>query len=461
MSSREPIKVPASFRDPSGFVFRLGNLFYRQVNQSYAKEYDLLMNSGLFKKLVGKGLIINHKEINNISSDDSAYKTLLPEQIPFLSYPYEWSFSQLKDAALLTLEIQDIAIAHGMILKDASAYNIQFISGRPIFIDTLSFDFYKEGEPWVAYRQFCQHFLAPLALMSHTDLRFGKSSQIFLDGIPLDLAAHLLPSKTRFSLGLGIHIHLHARSQQKYTDPSIIKKQKKQLHKNQLLGIMASLKSTTLALDLPKQKTIWGKYYDDTNYTRRAFESKKKIISRWISKIRPKSVWDAGANDGTFSRLASSKKILTLATDIDELAIEKAYRQNKEKDDKYLLPLIIDLTNPSPAIGWRNKERASFLERNSFDLSMCLAFIHHLAIANNLPLSYICDLFHQCAKNIIIEFVPKEDSNTKRLLASREDIFPNYTQEDFEVEFSKRFKILQRTKIPGSKRIMYLMKGKG
>jgi len=236
---------------------------------------------------------------------------------------------------------------------------------------------------------------------------------------------------------------------------------KKQLHKNQLVGIMASLKSTTLALDLPKQKTIWGKYYDDTNYTRRAFESKKKIISRWISKIRPKSVWDAGANDGTFSRLASSKKILTLATDIDELAIEKAYRQNKEKDDKYLLPLIIDLTNPSPAIGWRNKERASFLERNSFDLSMCLAFIHHLAIANNLPLSYICDLFHQCAKNIIIEFVPKEDSNTKRLLASREDIFPNYTQEDFEVEFSKRFKILQRTKIPGSKRIMYLMKGKG
>lgn len=414
------------------------------------------MSSGLFGELLNKGLIVSHKEVGKEDFKD-AYKVLLPEQIPFLSYPYEWSFSQLKDAALTTCEIQKIALSYGMTLKDASAYNVQFLRGKPVLIDTLSFGIYKEGEPWVAYKQFCQHFLAPLALMSKTDLRLSKLLEIYIDGIPLDLASRLLPYKTKLSLGLGIHLHFHAKGQQKYTDPTVIKKQRRGVSKNQLLGIVSSLQSTTAALSLPRQKTVWGEYYDDTNYSKGAFHAKQKIISGWIDKIKPKSVWDAGANDGTFSRLASVKEIPTVASDIDELAIERSYLTVKKNDEEFLLPMIVDLTNPSPSIGWKNEERPAFLDRCSFDLSMCLAFIHHLAIANNLPLSYIAELFAKTSKNLIIEFVPKQDSNTKRLLASREDIFPAYTVEGFEKEFSKQFKILEKVKIPGSTRIMYLM----
>jgi len=250
-------KVPASFRDPSGFVFRSKSVFYRQINKSYAKEYDHFVKSGLFKKLINKKMLLDHKEVKNIKTDNLAYKTILPIQIPFWSYPYEWSFSQLKDAAVLTLEIQNIALAHKMILKDASAYNIQFMQGHPILIDTLSFDFYKEGEPWVAYRQFCQHFLAPLALMSYVDLRFGKLSQIYLDGIPLDLAARLLPQKTKLSLGLGVHLHLHARYQKKFANQGAVNINRR-FNKNQLLGILSSLKKLILSLKLPKQMTVWA-----------------------------------------------------------------------------------------------------------------------------------------------------------------------------------------------------------
>lgn len=457
LGSQNPDKISSSFRDPSGFVFRSGSYVYRQINSSYSKEYDKLMSSGLYDELAEKGLMLRHKETSEKGTPGS-YKVILPEQVPFLSYAYEWSFSQLKDAALLTLEIEKTALSYDMTLKDASAYNIQFLRGKPVLIDTLSFDFYKEGEPWVAYKQFCQHFLAPLALMSKTDLRLNKLLEIYLDGIPLDLASRLLPSKTRWTLGLGIHLHYHAKGQQKYTDPNVLKKQKGHLGKNQLLGIISSLNSTVASLHLPKQKTVWGEYYDDTNYSKKAFEQKKQIISRWIMNLKPKTVWDAGGNDGTFSRLTSDKKIPTISSDIDELAIESSYLKTKENGEEKLLPLIVDLTNPSPSIGWENKERTSFLSRCDFDLTMCLAFIHHLAIANNLPLGYIADVFAKTSKYLIIEFVPKQDSNTRRLLASRVDIFPDYTIEGFEKEFSRYFKIIKKTKISGSHRIMYLMK---
>ncbi|WP_298002565.1 hypothetical protein [Anaerolinea sp.] len=205
----------ASFRDPSGFVFRRGGRLYRQVNSIYAREYDHLMRSGLYQRLIDRGWLIPHQEVNEDPLDPSTcYRVIEPEAIPFISYPYEWCFSQLKDAALLTLAIQKEALQAGMILKDASAYNIQFHRGKPILMDTLSFALYEESAPWVAYRQFCQHFLAPLALMSRVDLRFGRLSTLYMDGIPLDFASRLLPFSTRFDFGLVSHLHLHAQAQQ-------------------------------------------------------------------------------------------------------------------------------------------------------------------------------------------------------------------------------------------------------
>lgn len=461
MESSNNSPVVSSFRDPSGFVFQKDNIFYRQVNKSYRENYDLLFSSGLFDLLVKDKMLINHKEANLPVLSESGYKIIEPDQLKFISYPYEWCFSQLKDAALLTLKIQFAAIEHGMSLKDASAYNIQFVDGQPILIDTLSFEKYDSDQPWIAYRQFCQHFLAPLALMSLVDLRLGTLSQQYLDGIPLDLASKLLPAKSKFSIGLASHIHLHARSLKKYsaTDENTSKREF-HLDKNRLLAILNSLESTTNSLQLPKQVTEWGDYYDNTNYSSTGFKHKKEIISKWIQEIKPKSTWDAGANDGSFSRLAAKNKIFTIATDIDPLAIEYGYQKMIEEKEKFLLPLILDFTNPSPAIGWSNHERPSFLERGNFDLTLCLAFIHHLAISNNLPFAKIAKLFGQHTNHLIIEFVPKEDSNTQRLLSCREDIFPDYTTAGFEKSFCEYFQIKEKIPVRESKRMLYLMSKK-
>jgi ribosomal protein L11 methylase PrmA len=454
--------IESSFRDPSGFIFKKDNILYRQINKSYKNDYDFLINSGLFSKLVEKKYLINHKEVKLKSGDQLAYKIIQPEFIPFVSYPYEWSFSQLKDAALLTLKIQKTALKFGMSLKDATAYNIQFVKSHPILIDTLSFEKYEIGKPWIAYKQFCQHFLAPLALMSFKDLNFGKLSSLWIDGIPLDLTAKNLPFRAKLSPGILFNIFMHASSQSKHAGDTISenKNPKPLLNKNQLLAIIENLESTVQSLKIPRQKTIWEDYYDNTNYTKIAYKNKIEIISQWLKKIKPTSVWDMGGNDGTFGRLASAQKISTLVSDFDPLAIEKAYLKSKEIKDEYMLPLIIDLINPSPAIGWENQERMSFLDRANFDLTLCLALVHHLALTNNLPLSYISKMLFNHTKKLIIEFIPKTDSNVKLLLSRRTDIFENYNQESFEKEFQNYFRIIERKKIKGSERILYLMERK-
>ncbi len=209
-------QISSSFRDPSGFVFFENDILYRQVNKSYQREYDLLTKSGLYKTLVEKKLLIQHevvKPAEMLLQDNNAYCIVRPEPIRFISYPYEWSFLQLKDAALATLTIMRESLEKNMILKDASAYNLQFHKGSWVLIDTLSFEAYQEGLPWIAYRQFCQHFLVPLALMAYADYKMGLLSRLFIDGVPLDMASKLLPAKTKWKFGLLTHIHIHANSQ--------------------------------------------------------------------------------------------------------------------------------------------------------------------------------------------------------------------------------------------------------
>ena len=296
--------------------------------------------------------------------------------------------------------------------------------------------------------------------MAKRDLRLGTLSTQHLDGVPLDLAAKLLPSDTKYSLGLAAHIHLHARSQLRNADTHTPKatSSKPRISKMNLIALVGSLENTIKNLSLPPQKTEWGEYYSDTNYSSEAAMNKKKIIEGWLKKIKPKSIWDAGANDATFSRLGSQAGIPTLATDIDPIAIEHAYQQAKKGGDTHLLPLIIDLTNPSPAIGWGNTERDSFLSRTHVDVTLALAFIHHLCIANNLPLERVAQLFAEHSEYLIIEFVPKEDSNAQRLLAAREDIFPTYTKAGFEKAFEQFFTRVEKKSVGESLRTLYLLK---
>ena len=455
-------REPASFRDPSGFLFWKDGKLYRQVNQRYQTNYELLIGSGLYGDLVDAKLLIPHQEVDiEPAVPDRAYRTILPEIIPFISYPYEWSFSQLQDAALTTLTIQERALDAGMSLKDASAYNIQFYQGKPLLIDTLSFEEYQTGKPWVAYRQFCQHFLAPLALMSFTDIRLSQLLRIYIDGIPLDLASELLPWRTRFNFPLLTHIHFHASAQKRFAgEPIDPAAPRQKMSKLGLMGIISSLKTAIMNLKWDPEGTSWVDYDRIHTYGADSWDHKKQLISSHLDQIQPSTVWDLGANTGEFSRIASQRRIPTLAFDIDPGAVERNYRQCREEGDQYLLPLLLDITNPSPSLGWFSRERQSFLDRGPTDLILALALIHHLAITNNVPLELIAQFFSELGTWLVIEFVPKEDSQTQKLLSSREDIFHDYNQQKFEESFSTRFNILDSTTINGTDRVLYLMRRK-
>jgi hypothetical protein len=454
----------ASFRDPSGFLFTRQGVLYRQVNQEYKEHYDALMSSKLYSKLVDAGLLIPHDEVD-IEPEETAlaYKVIKPELLEFISYPYEWSFSQLKDAALATLAIQKLALEAGMVLKDASMYNIQYHNGKPVLIDTLSFEIYREGEPWVAYRQFCQHFLAPLALMAYTDVRLSQLLRVYIDGIPLDLAARLLPRRTRYGLGLATHIHLHAAAQKRYADKSTAKVgATRKMSMVSFMGLMDSLESTTKKLSWMPSGTEWGDYYtaSSSHYSASAFEHKKQVVSQFLERIHPAITWDLGANTGEFSQLASKLGSYTVAFDIDPAAVEQNYLQSKEKSEGQMLPLVMDFTNPSPALGWHNRERHSLLERGPAQALLALALIHHLAISNNVPLPLLAEYLHDLGNWLVIEWVPKEDSQVQKLLASRQDIFTGYHQEGFEQAFGAFFTIHEKVPVQDSPRILYLMERK-
>jgi hypothetical protein len=449
--------VPSSFKDPSGYVFTHKGNIYRQVDESYKKNYESLMQTGLYKELIDREFLVKHEEVAIVTlSLLGTYKIIKPELIPFISYPYEWSFNQFKDAALLTLEIQKIALKYDMSLKDASAYNIQFYNGKPVFIDTLSFERYVNGKPWVAYRQFCQHFFAPLALMSLLDVRLNRLMQIYIDGIPLDLASALLPVYLRFKTSIFSHIFLQAQAEAYIGTRQI---QTKNLHLShiQFLAFLDNLESSIKKLRLKKKASEWADYYDKTNYTVEGFESKKKIVIDFLNEIKPSEVWDLGANNGLFSRLASDNGIFTVAFDMDPIAVNTNYLETIKNNEKNLLPLIIDLANPSPSMGWDLQEKMSLIERGPVDTVLALALIHHLVISNNLPYKNIAEFFSKIGNSLIIEFVPKHDSKVKQLLSTREDIFNEYNQESFEREFSHYFRIIRREKIKFSERIMYLM----
>jgi len=453
---------PGSFRDPSGVVFWRGGKLYRQVSACYREQYSALMSSGLYDTLVKQKLLIAHRETDEQGIDKAAFKVLEPERVPLISYPYEWCFGQLKDAALATLRVHRLALEQGMILKDASAYNMQFVRGNAVLIDTLSFDFYKEGEPWVAYGQFCRHFLAPLFLMAHTDVRLSQLLRIYIDGIPLDLASKLLGKKGGFAA--KAHIHWHARSVTQHGQAgqeANSSERRTFISKFQMTAMIDSLIRIVEKLQLPGVQTEWSDYYARTNYSDMAADSKKEIVGAYLQKLSPAVTWDFGANDGTYSRLAlAGEQSFVVAFDIDPIAVERNHAQVRRSGEN-LLPLLLDLTNPSPAIGFANRERGTLDTRQKPDCILMLAVVHHLAISNNLPLGMIAKWLASLCDHLVIEFVPKSDSQTKVLLATRDDIFPGYTEQGFEAAFETAFDIVEKKLVAGSGRILYLLKNSG
>jgi hypothetical protein len=452
--------IPASFRDPSGFVFLRDGVLHRRVNRRYERHWTALHESGLFAELVRRGLLVGHEQVERFDAGE-ALATLRPDLVPCVSYPYEWCFSQLRDAALATLEIQRTALRHGMTLKDASAFNVQFRAGRPVWIDTLSFEVYQEGRPWLPYRQFCEHFLAPLALIAHRDARLARLLSVHLDGIPLDLARRLLPARAWWSPLLLAHVRLHARYQRRYRDrPEAVARARK-VGRSALEGLIASLRTAVRRLAWEPEAGAWLAYAEGDSYGPRAAEHKRASVARLLARSAPRVVLDLGANTGEYSRIACAQGAFAVACDADAACVERCYRELRDRGETRLLPLVLDLANPSPALGWAGRERATLAQRLRPDALLALALVHHLAIAGNVPLPRIAAWFAELAPHAIVEFVPKSDPKVARLLASREDVFDDYTREGFERAFAAHFAIEAREPIPESERTLYALRRPG
>jgi len=456
-------RVGGSFRDPSGFLFVRDGTVYRQINPAGAENYDRFIASGLYATLSARRQLLTHEEVDLGAADPAADRIIRPAQIPFISYPYEWSFGQLKAAALLTLAIQRTALDHGQVLRDASAYNIQFLGSTPVFIDTLSFGAYHEGEPWVGYQQFCKHFLAPLALMAKVDVSLSQLLRVHIDGVPLALACKLLPRSTKLSFPLLTHLHLHARSTRKWanagacSEAAVQRLRRGRVSRNAMIGIIDSLEHGINGLEWTPTGTEWSDYHANTNYTQASHEHKGQLVARFVAQTGAKVVWDLGANTGRFSTIAADCGAMVYSFDIDPAAVERNWRSVVASNEARILPLLQDFTNPSPAIGWDLDERRSLLDRANADLVMALALIHHLAIANNVPLGRIARFLQRLGRHLVVEFVPKEDSQVRRLLATREDIFPEYHLDGFEQAFAPYFRVIERLPLRESVRTLYLV----
>ncbi|MBW3612362.1 MAG: SAM-dependent methyltransferase [Chloroflexi bacterium] len=419
----------------------------------------------MYGPLVRDRLVVEHEDAPvDAAVGSDAVAVIRPRRIGFISYPYEWSFGQLKEAALLTLDLQSRALDVGMRLKDASAYNIQFESGRSILIDSLSFEVAEATEPWPAYRQFCEHFLAPLTLMAYRDVRCGLMLRDFIDGIPLDLAASLLPGRTRLNFGLLSHLHAHAGAQrraanQQPTPGGDAPKRERRVSATGQRALLDSLRRTVAGLKW-EPSGHWAGYATTTSYSDAATESKGEIVREMLAAAGGSSAWDLGANTGVYSAMAADAGYRVVAWDQDAGSVEAHWRRVRGDGNPAILPLVLDLSNPSPGIGWGLVERASFLERGTPDLVMALALVHHLAIGNNVPLTAVSRLFARMAPHAIVEFVPKEDPMTRRLLATRRDIFEHYTLDGFRVAFGQDWETVREEPVTDSPRTLFLLRGR-
>ena len=447
----------SSFRDPSGYVFIEYNKVKRVVNPIYFEQYKALTDSGFYKMLFDKKHLIPHQEVSKKDSEI----TIEASKIPFISYPYEWSFLQYKHAALLTLKIQKLCLENNFTLKDASAFNITFHEGKPIFIDTLSFDFYQENNPWLAYKQFIIHFLGPLVLTKYFGQDHLKTLSQNLEGISLQKLSKLLPFKSYFSPTLLTNIHLLAKYDKKYESDK--KRVNNNLSKAYQIKLLDGLYDFISNLSV-NEKTEWDHYYNQINYDEAAYQLKKEVVKDWFSSIKGKTLIDIGGNDGTFSRELKEDGELVIVADVDPNAVEQNYKQVLKNKEKIILPIVADVLNPSANYGFNNEERFSFIDRvKDLNLDGCLvlALIHHITLSGNIPFSLSAQFFSKMAPNLLIEFPTRDDSWVKFLLDSKREFkghFDFYNEENFEKEYSIYFEILKKEKIASSERILYSLK---
>ena len=454
------IDEKGSFRDPAGKIYYKNDRVFRKLTTLGINRFLELEQSDIISKSIKKGFLIETKEVENKDNANEDNKELIleHEKIQYISYPYEWSFSQLKDAAIFHLDFHLFLLENNATLIDASAYNIQFIGSKLKFIDVLSIQKYIEGEYWIGHKQFCENFLNPLILKSKKGIKFNNWFKGNLEGIETNELNNLLTIFDKFSYNIFVHVHLLNKLEKKYISRKSLKpiiKNSKKISKKSLIAILSQLKKFISGLKDYKSISTWDDYSINNSYSIEDKNKKKNCVAQFCKKNNFELIADLGCNDGEYSILSlenGCKNVVGFDFDIN--AINKAYKNSNSKNLNFL-PLHFDASNPSSNVGWYQRERKGFIERAKFDAVIALAFEHHLAIAKNVPLDDVISWLVSLAPTGLIEFVPKEDETIQKMLEFKGDIFPKYTKENFEKYLSKNSEIISKYVVSKSGRTIY------
>jgi ribosomal protein L11 methylase PrmA len=451
--------VPGSFRDPAGRVYEVNGQIFRTVIESYAADFEYVNSIGLLDRLAADGLVLPSQQVERDIlgpfHKDAKYVLQVPK-LPFISFPYEWSFAALKAAALLHLKIHLAALDQSVTLSDASAYNIQFRGPHPVFIDHLSFRRYKPGEIWVGHRQFCEQFLVPLFLQAFFGISHNHWYRGALEGITANEFCRLL--KWRHYLSWNVLTHVVMPSVfQRMTLSSEVEKATADCSfplasfRRMLQNLQDWIHKLQPA-DL--RETVWRDYAKANSYHPQEVEIKRRLVGEFISHTNPQLLWDLGCNTGDYAKVAlEAGASYVVGLDFDHGALEIGFARAHEENLAFQT-LYMDAANPAPSQGWMELERPSLRDRASADGILALAFLHHLTIAKNIPFSQLLDWIVDLAPTGIIEFIPKSDPMVQRLLRTREDIFSDYSREFFLSHLSRRSEIVKTQSLEPSGRLL-------
>jgi hypothetical protein len=454
---------PGSFRDPDSRVFTADGRVLRVLSERGLTDWRALSASGLLDELP----VIGTREVEADVPEalhGGVAGVLEHDRIPFVSYPYEWTFSMLRDAALLQLELLRRAIGKGLLLKDSTPYNVQFRGAKPVFIDVGSFEQLREGEPWAGYRQFCMLFLYPLLLQAWKDVPFQPWLRGSLEGITPREARALLSARDLLRRGALSHVVLHDRLERRYEGKEADFKgelRKAGFKKELILANIRGLERLINRLTWEPDRSTWSEYGPHTTYTAEDAERKARFVADAVAEERPRLVWDLGANDGRHSRVAAEVAEYVVAMDADAFVVDRLYRVLRNDDETRILPLTVNIVDPPPALGWRGAERRPLLDRGRPDLTLALALIHHVSIAGNVPVAEFLDWLRGATRSLVIEFVSPEDPMARGMLArKRPHDHPDYRADWFEQSLTERFEIVRSEPLAAGARTLYLARPK-
>lgn len=456
-------REPSSFRDPSASVFYADGKVLRGLRPAALADWQALAASGFFAKWQADGRVCRTTPIDPPpAAPDSEWSLVLEhERVPFVSYPYEWTFGMLRDAASLHLEMLLAGVPDGITTKDGSAYNVQWHGCDPVFIDIGSFTQIRDGEPWAGYGQFCQTLLYPLMLQAHLGLSFRPWLRGQIDGIEPHQMRQLFGGTKRFRAGVFKNVHLHGAMQARHAGGSA-NKVRDELRDAGYSRELAAATLRALAklvgrLDRQPQGSGWTDYQQTCSYSDDDRAAKQAFVAKALADQTPSLVVDLGANDGTYSRIAAEHANYVVAVEADEHTADTLYRKLHAEGQRRILPLVMDLADPSPGIGWRGGERAPFEARATPDTVLALAVLHHLAIGRNVPLRDLVDWLAALGGRVVVEFVDPTDPMAQRLLGNKpEGLFPDYRRDVFERLLAERFTVTAREELPSGTRTLYV-----